>query len=328
MEKSTSNSLIIDQAFVKSIVSKDRVAIARAISIAEKGEGRATTLSNLIHPHIGQAFRIGITGPPGAGKSTLTAQLAKHVRQQNASVAIVAVDPSSPITSGAVLGDRVRMDEIENDEDVFIRSMATRGMSGGLSAKACDAADVLDAAGFDYIFIESVGIGQIEVKIEKFVDTTIVVLVPESGDQVQAIKAGLMEIADIYVLNKADREGSAKVLTGLQSALGIYQDQAWSPQLVPCVANSGEGTVELLEIIQRHREHLSMAGRLSESRTKGIKTRIHDMVNELVSAALWDEDKKKVINDMLPAVLSGEVSAKQVADMIADNFLSKKKSRD
>jgi LAO/AO transport system kinase len=215
------------------------------------------------------------------------------------------------------------MDEIENDDEVFIRSMATRGMTGGLSAKACDAADVLDAAGFDYIFIESVGIGQIELKIEKFVDTCIVVLVPESGDQVQAIKAGLMEIADIYVLNKSDRQGSANVLAILQSALAYHQHEDWSPSLVRSVAISGEGTVELFKQIEKHHQYLDKNDSLAEKRIAGISARVYDIVNETVSAALWTDERKQALAEAIPRILAGEISPKILADEIADGFTKK-----
>ena len=189
-----------ENILISKISSGDRRSIARSISIVESGNDKSTELIKDIFSKTGNAYRIGITGPPGAGKSTITNQLTKLFRKQNKKVGIIAVDPTSPFTGGALLGDRVRMNDIGMDNGVFIRSMATRGSLGGLSKKAIDAADVLDAAGFDIIIFETVGVGQSELDIAQAADTTIVVLVPESGDSVQAMKAGLMEIADFFVL--------------------------------------------------------------------------------------------------------------------------------
>ena len=188
------------------IISNDRRSVARAITIVEENNSTASELLMQIHSKVGNSYRIGITGPPGSGKSTITNHLTKFYRKQDKKVGIIAVDPTSPFTGGALLGDRVRMSEIGNDQNIFIRSMATRGSLGGLSIKAVDAADVLDAAGYDIIIMETVGVGQSELDIAQAADSTVVVLVPESGDSVQAMKAGLMEIADFFVLNKSDRQ--------------------------------------------------------------------------------------------------------------------------
>jgi LAO/AO transport system kinase len=246
---------------------RDRAGIARALTLVERGGDAARALLAGVRAP-GRAIRIGITGAPGAGKSTLTMQLVRVLRPSG-TVAVLAVDPSSPFSGGALLGDRVRMNDVAADTGVFIRSMAARGALGGLSAAVADGADVLEAAGYDHVLIETVGVGQNELDIARIADTTLVVVTPESGDDVQTAKAGLMEIADVLVLNKDDRpDGNAlwNALKRMVDARTRAVRDAWTPPIVRTVATSGRGIDGLATEIARHRAHLSQAGRLAARR--------------------------------------------------------------
>jgi LAO/AO transport system kinase len=257
----------------------DRVALARALSLVENEARAAEAILAAAFPRTGRGVRIGITGPPGAGKSTLTARLAQVHRQAGRTVAIVAVDPTSPFSGGALLGDRVRMHGLSGDEGVFIRSMASRGSLGGLAGTTSDVCDVLEAAGFDRILIETVGVGQSELEVAEAADTTLVVLVPESGDAVQAMKAGLMEIGDVFAVNKADREGAERAAHAVRSMihLGAHRDD-WEPPVVLTVAQDGPGVEELEATIARHLDHLAGRGGLARRRRRRLAERIESLV--------------------------------------------------
>ncbi len=313
---------MISKTIIEKIFQQEKKSVSRAITQVEYGTEESTRLLKELHKKTGNAYRIGITGPPGAGKSTITNQLTKYFRKLNKTVGIIAVDPTSPFTGGALLGDRVRMSEIGTDSGVFIRSMATRGSLGGLSKKTIDAADVLDAAGYDYIIFETVGVGQSELDIANAADTTIVVLVPESGDSIQAMKAGLMEIADFFVLNKSDRPGSENAITALRTILMLrdHTEKDWLPNIIKTVASENSGILEIADEIERHRNYLETNDLLIVKREEQFRKRIKEIVETFIKAQLWKNQRAKILEEKLSVVLSRSESPFEVAEQIFLDF--------
>lgn len=316
---------MISEKFINDLRAKNKNAIARSISLIELDNIKSENLISNIFKFTGNSYRIGITGPPGAGKSTITNQLTKYLRNKNKSVGIIAVDPTSPFSGGALLGDRVRMNDIAIDDNVFIRSMAARGSLGGLSKKAIDAADIFDAAGFDYIIFETVGVGQSELDIVKASDTTIVIIVPESGDSVQAMKAGLMEIADIFVVNKSDRPGSEQAVNSLKTILMLkeHNELTWLPKILKAVATENKGISNIAEEIENHKNFLIEKNFFNGNRDKKLKNRIKEIVESKLLEELWQSEHQYSIFQNLDKIKLNYVSPYQIAKEILQKFKTK-----
>ncbi len=277
------------QTLLDRFSAGDRRTLSRLISIVENADPGAVPILETLFPKTGRAFRIGVTGPPGAGKSTLIDALVKRLRSLGRKVGVIAVDPSSPFTGGALLGDRVRLSQAAPDPGFFFRSMATRGSLGGLASTASEVCDLFDAYGMDVVVLETVGVGQIELDVVAASECTVVVLVPESGDDVQAMKAGLMEIGDVFVLNKSDRDGAERAAREMQSALALRPaaNAAWIPPVVRTVARDGQGVDELLAAIEKFREHQGRTGEGRERRRRVLREKIREAAERILRRKLW-----------------------------------------
>jgi LAO/AO transport system kinase len=298
----------------------DRHALARGLTWIENQRAGFEQILHATHAGLGNAFRIGFTGPPGAGKSTLTESYALACRARGQTVGVLAVDPSSPFTGGALLGDRIRMQELTLDEGAFVRSMASRGRLGGLATTSMEAADLMDAFGFDVVIHETVGVGQTERDIVSAADTTVVVLVPESGDAVQTMKAGLMEIADVFVVNKSDRPGADRLARAIRSTLRLRtrRDSGWEPPVVRTVAVEGGGLDDLVEAIDRHRDFGRESGAFARKRRDRASERVHDLVARKMERRVWlDGDGERRLEEALDDIVAGRLSPYAVAEEIA-----------
>ena len=284
----------------------DRSALARLLSLIERGGDDARTVGRLVYPKTGNGYIIGITGAPGAGKSTLTSALITHIRSLEQTVSVLAIDPSSPFTGGAILGDRVRMQNHATDPGVFIRSMATRGHLGGLSLATSEAVRLLDAVGSPCTLVETVGVGQVEVEIARNADTIVVVVNPGWGDSVQANKAGLLEIADIFVINKADRPGVDQTRRDLEQMLELsdFAKDAWQPTIVTTVGTTGEGSDGLWHAIEEHRQHATADGSLAKRRDQRLRNelraiivrRLEHRAREICTGDRWEEIQNEMLS--------------------------------
>jgi LAO/AO transport system kinase len=301
------------ESLAEGVRTGDRRALARAISLVENGDPLAYDLVRDIYPETGRTYAVGITGPPGVGKSTLISTLIGHIREQGRTIGVISVDPSSPFTQGALLGDRIRLSDHFLDPGVFIRSMGTRGHLGGLAETTLQAVLVLDAAGKELVFIETVGAGQSEVEVIGIADTVVLVLMPGSGDSVQALKAGIMEIPDVIAINKMDHPAAKTMLNEVRSILSLDKERSWQPPIVLTEATTGQNVPELWEKIEAHRAYLESEGQLEERRRKNLAGEVFAIASGRAKAHL----ERAVVDDPELRRLLDEVQRRELDPLTA-----------
>lgn len=296
----------------KDFEQGNRLALSRLITMVENHSEAYEEVIEKLYPYLHKIPRIGITGPPGVGKSSLVTELVHLIRKERDSLGIIAIDPSSPFTGGALLGDRIRMNRISLDPGVFIRSLATRGSLGGLAAATDDTADLMDGFGCSLILIETVGVGQVELDIVKTADTTMVVLSPESGDSIQAMKAGLMEIGDIFILNKCDRDGADRAYLEIDTALSHRPADGWKPPIIKTSAHTGEGIEELLGAVTKHQEYLQADNKILKNRLDRRKAKIKRMVETGLLKNYWSPQALAKLDELTLTDISVIKAAKDL----------------
>ena len=306
------------------VLSGDIIAAAKLISgVADEAPGAFEEMSH-IYPHTGKAYIVGVTGSPGAGKSTLTSNLIGHFRKELMTIGVIAIDPTSAFTGGALLGDRIRMQQHGEDKDVFIRSLATRGLQGGLAKATIETIHIMDAMGKDIILVETVGSGQIEIDITRVADTTLFVMTPEAGDAIQMMKAGILEATDIFVINKADRGNADLIQTDLQTMLSMrhWLPDEWQPSIVFTEAIYDKGTAELAAEISRHREHLTVTGELQKRKKLRLRLELMETVEGLIKDSIAGIDHGKYLDKLIDELLKGKLNPQAAAQQLVKRLAS------